>query len=246
MGFNPAGTGNGQPGFPHRRRGFCRSAPRGLLQAASAYSSSTEGLILAAMLLTATMQREFSFTRTAHIFSIPTRSGFSPISAVSPIGVSTSIGCSPKSAATLSAADQSADVECALQFQSRRDRCGGAFRSGSHPKKRDQDQRGRHFEQRWRGPEKFFRGYTRKQWGLDLSDLSAGVAARIPTRTNDDDRYFSDTFQFMPAQGYTKMFERMLDHPNIETRLAIDFFAVRESLAANRLYTPGRSKHIST
>jgi UDP-galactopyranose mutase len=53
------------------------------------------------MLLTTTMQREFSFTRTAHIFSIPTRSGFSPISAVSPIGVSTSIGCSPKSAATL-------------------------------------------------------------------------------------------------------------------------------------------------
>ncbi len=67
--------------------------------------------------------------------------------------------------------------------------------------------------------EKFFRGYTRKQWGLDLSELSAGVAARIPTRTNDDDRYFGDTFQFMPAEGYTRMFERMLDHPNIEVRL---------------------------
>jgi protoporphyrinogen oxidase len=47
--------------------------------------------------------------------------------------------------------------------------------------------------------EKFFRGYTRKQWGLDLSELAAGVAARIPTRTNEDDKYFSDTFQFMPA-----------------------------------------------
>lgn len=67
--------------------------------------------------------------------------------------------------------------------------------------------------------DKFFRGYTRKQWGLDLSDLSAGVAARIPTRTNNDDRYFIDTFQFMPAQGYTKMFEQMLASENITLRL---------------------------
>ncbi|HEY8008802.1 MAG TPA: UDP-galactopyranose mutase [Methylocella sp.] len=87
--------------------------------------------------------------------------------------------------------------------------------------------------------EKFFRGYTRKQWGLDLSELSAGVAARIPTRTNDDDRYFSDTYQFMPAQGYTKMFERMLDHPNIEIRLATDFFAVRASLSAQQIIFTG-------
>lgn len=76
--------------------------------------------------------------------------------------------------------------------------------------------------------EKFFRGYTKKQWGLDLSELSAGVAARIPTRTNDDDRYFSDTFQFMPAEGYTRMFERMLDHSNITIRLECDFFDVRK------------------
>jgi UDP-galactopyranose mutase len=87
--------------------------------------------------------------------------------------------------------------------------------------------------------EKFFRGYTRKQWGLDLSELSAGVAARIPTRTNDDDRYFSDTFQFMPAQGYTKMFERMLDHPNVEIRLATDFFAVRASLSSKQIIYTG-------
>ncbi|MEX8517043.1 MAG: UDP-galactopyranose mutase [Leptothrix sp. (in: b-proteobacteria)] len=71
--------------------------------------------------------------------------------------------------------------------------------------------------------EKFFRGYTRKQWGLDLSELSAGVAARIPTRCNDDDRYFTDRFQAMPAQGYTRMFERMLAHPNITLRTGIDF-----------------------
>lgn len=74
----------------------------------------------------------------------------------------------------------------------------------------------------------FFRGYTRKQWGLDLSQLSAGVAARIPTRTNDDDRYFTDDFQFMPAQGYTRMFERMLDHPNIELSLGVDFEDIRQ------------------
>ncbi|HAL39436.1 MAG TPA: UDP-galactopyranose mutase [Polaromonas sp.] len=71
--------------------------------------------------------------------------------------------------------------------------------------------------------DKFFAGYTRKQWGLELSELSAGVAARIPTRTNDDDRYFTDSLQFMPAEGYTRLFERMLDHPNIEIRLDVDY-----------------------
>lgn len=71
--------------------------------------------------------------------------------------------------------------------------------------------------------EKFFRGYTRKQWGLDLSELAAGVAARIPTRSNDDDRYFTDSFQFMPADGYTRMFEHMLDHPNIVVRTGVHF-----------------------
>lgn len=71
--------------------------------------------------------------------------------------------------------------------------------------------------------EKFFRGYTRKQWGLDLSELSAGVAARVPTRTNDDDRYFTDQWQFMPCDGYARMFERMLDHPNITIALGHEF-----------------------
>ena len=87
--------------------------------------------------------------------------------------------------------------------------------------------------------EKFFRGYTRKQWGLDLSELAAGVAARIPTRTNDDDRYFTDEFQFMPADGYTRMFERMLDSPNIEVRLSTDFFEVRDRIAYDRLIFTG-------
>lgn len=71
--------------------------------------------------------------------------------------------------------------------------------------------------------ELFFRGYTRKQWGLDPSELDKQVTSRIPTRTNTDDRYFSDSFQAMPLEGYTKMFERMLDHPLIEKRLGTDF-----------------------
>ncbi len=79
--------------------------------------------------------------------------------------------------------------------------------------------------------DKFFRGYTKKQWGLDLSELSAGVAARIPTRTNDDDRYFGDTFQQMPLHGYTKMFEAMLAHPRITYETGIDFFTVRDQYA---------------
>lgn len=71
--------------------------------------------------------------------------------------------------------------------------------------------------------EKFFLNYTRKQWGLEPSQLKAGVAARIPTRTDQDDRYFTDRFQAMPLRGYTRMFENMLDHPNIEIRLETSF-----------------------
>jgi len=73
--------------------------------------------------------------------------------------------------------------------------------------------------------EKFFKGYTRKQWGLDPSQLAASVAARIPTRVNHDSRYFTDTFQNMPADGYTRMFERMLSSPLIDVQLGVDFFA---------------------
>ncbi len=71
--------------------------------------------------------------------------------------------------------------------------------------------------------EKFFRNYTRKQWGLDPSQLDAAVAGRIPVRFDHDDRYFTDTFQAMPLHGYTRMFERMLDHSSITTRLGVDF-----------------------
>jgi UDP-galactopyranose mutase len=71
--------------------------------------------------------------------------------------------------------------------------------------------------------EKFFRGYTRKQWGLDPSELDASVTARVPTRTNRDDRYFTDTYQAMPLHGYTRLFENLLDHPNIHIMLNTDY-----------------------
>ena len=71
--------------------------------------------------------------------------------------------------------------------------------------------------------EKFFRGYTRKQWGLDPSELDASVTARVPTRTNRDDRYFTDTYQAMPRHGYTRMFRSMLAHPNIRLMLNTDY-----------------------
>jgi len=71
--------------------------------------------------------------------------------------------------------------------------------------------------------EKFFRNYTRKQWGLDPSELDASVTARVPTRTNRDDRYFTDTYQAMPLHGYTRMFENMLDHSNIKIMLNCDY-----------------------
>ncbi|HEY6890849.1 MAG TPA: UDP-galactopyranose mutase [Solirubrobacter sp.] len=76
--------------------------------------------------------------------------------------------------------------------------------------------------------ETLFRGYTRKQWGLDPSELHAQVCARIPVRTDDDDRYFGDAFQCMPADGYTALFERLLDHPLIEVRTGVEFADLRE------------------
>jgi UDP-galactopyranose mutase len=88
--------------------------------------------------------------------------------------------------------------------------------------------------------ELFFRGYTRKQWGLDPSELDKQVTSRIPTRTNTDDRYFADTFQAMPLNGYTAMFEKMLDNPLIERRLGTDFRDLKDEahdLAGHIIYT---------
>lgn len=86
--------------------------------------------------------------------------------------------------------------------------------------------------------EKFFQGYTRKQWGLDPSELAASVAARIPTRTNHDDRYFTDKFQNMPRDGYTRLFMRLLDHPGIRVEVGVDYFALKDKVQAQHtVYT---------
>ena len=86
---------------------------------------------------------------------------------------------------------------------------------------------------------KFFRNYTRKQWGLDPSELDATVTARVPIRTNRDDRYFTDTYQSMPLRGYTRLFENMLDHPNIQIMLNADFADVRGCIPHNELIYTG-------
>jgi UDP-galactopyranose mutase len=87
--------------------------------------------------------------------------------------------------------------------------------------------------------EKFFRGYTRKQWQRDPSELHSSVCARIPIRTNTDDRYFTDSFQKMPADGYTAMFERILDHPNIEVRTGADYYEVAAEIEYDQLVWTG-------
>ena len=87
--------------------------------------------------------------------------------------------------------------------------------------------------------ETFFQGYTRKQWGLDPSELDKSVTARVPTRTNTDDRYFADSFQAMPADGFTAMFERMLDHPNIDLLLGVDYREARDAYPHDHLVFTG-------
>jgi UDP-galactopyranose mutase len=87
--------------------------------------------------------------------------------------------------------------------------------------------------------EKFFKGYTRKQWDLDPSELDASVTARVPTRTNKDDRYFTDTYQAMPLHGFTRMFEKMLDHPNIKIMLNTDYHEVVNEIKYEKMIFTG-------
>jgi UDP-galactopyranose mutase len=87
--------------------------------------------------------------------------------------------------------------------------------------------------------EKFFRNYTRKQWGLDPSELDASVTSRVPVRTNRDDRYFTDTYQVMPLHGYTRMFERMLTHPNIKVLLNADYRDIEDVIPHSEVIFTG-------
>jgi UDP-galactopyranose mutase len=87
--------------------------------------------------------------------------------------------------------------------------------------------------------EKFFRNYTRKQWGMDPSELDAQVTARVPVRTNRDDRYFTDIYQAMPRRGYTRMFERMLDHPNIKVLLNTTYAEICDEVSYGEVIYTG-------
>jgi UDP-galactopyranose mutase len=87
--------------------------------------------------------------------------------------------------------------------------------------------------------EKFFRNYTRKQWDLDPSELDAAVTSRVPVRTNRDDRYFTDVYQAMPLHGYTRMFERMLSHPNIKIMLNTDYREVEHVIPFGEMVYTG-------
>jgi UDP-galactopyranose mutase len=87
--------------------------------------------------------------------------------------------------------------------------------------------------------ETFFRGYTRKHWGLDPAELDSSVCGRIPTRTNDDDRYFGDRFQCMPRDGFVGLFERMLAHPRIEVVLGVDFRTIADRTRFRHLVFTG-------
>src|SRR5438309_11765639 len=87
--------------------------------------------------------------------------------------------------------------------------------------------------------EKFFRNYTKKQWDLDPSELDAAVTARIPVRTNRDNRYFTDRYQAMPLRGYTRMFENMLDHPNIKILLNTDYHEIVDEIGYEEMVYTG-------
>jgi UDP-galactopyranose mutase len=81
--------------------------------------------------------------------------------------------------------------------------------------------------------EAFIRGYTCKQWQTEPADLPADIITRLPVRYTFDNRYFSDTFEGLPVDGYTPWLERMSDHPKIDVRLNTEFSALRSGLVGN-------------
>jgi len=87
--------------------------------------------------------------------------------------------------------------------------------------------------------EKFFKGYTLKQWGLDPSKLCASVISRVPVRVNRDDRYFTDKYQFMPAEGFSMLFKNLLNHKNIQIELGIDFFREKKHIRSKYIIYTG-------
>lgn len=87
--------------------------------------------------------------------------------------------------------------------------------------------------------DKFFRNYTKKQWGIEPKELSPSVCGRIPVRTNDDCRYFTDRYQFMPKEWYAKIFEKMLCHHNIEVVLNTDYKSILNEVKFDKMIYTG-------
>lgn len=86
---------------------------------------------------------------------------------------------------------------------------------------------------------KFFKNYTKKQWGMGAEQLQPSVCARIPVRTNRDKRYFTDKYQGLPKHGYTEMFNRMIDHPNIHVMQQTDYKSIKDAIPYKRLIYTG-------
>jgi UDP-galactopyranose mutase len=80
--------------------------------------------------------------------------------------------------------------------------------------------------------EAFIKGYTAKQWQTDPKELGAAIITRLPVRYTFDNRYFNDTYEGLPVDGYTAWLEKMADHPNIDVRLDVDYFDVRDRIPA--------------
>jgi UDP-galactopyranose mutase len=80
--------------------------------------------------------------------------------------------------------------------------------------------------------EAFVKGYTAKQWQTDPRELDAAIITRLPVRYDFNNRYFNDTYEGLPVDGYTPWLERMADHPNIDVRLNVDYFDVRAEIPA--------------
>jgi UDP-galactopyranose mutase len=87
--------------------------------------------------------------------------------------------------------------------------------------------------------ERFYRHFTKKQWDLYPEELAPSVCGRIPLRTNDDCRYFTDKYQFMPKEGYHAMIKKMLDHRNIEIVLDTDYRDIQEDIQFSRMVYTG-------
>lgn len=87
--------------------------------------------------------------------------------------------------------------------------------------------------------EKVFLGYTVKQWGVKPEDIDSSVSARVPIYISKDNRYFTDKYQAIPKNGYTKMVENILDNPLIEVRLNTDFKDIKNEIDYDIMYFTG-------